>query len=136
MEQEVRKGRPEPNYGALYRKAVEEGWHATLVAQEDAKRDVARRRKVTERALQAKAAEDEERNAAYAARIASAFLAFDALPEEKKDDIRESFRSTLTVVAMRKSFDKQGEQAPIVRSQFAEYFLSLNQRSQPRAGSR
>ncbi|GAB3552095.1 hypothetical protein GCM10027343_37190 [Noviherbaspirillum agri] len=126
-EQEAKKGRAAPNYGALYRKAIQEGWHVTLIANEEAKKEVTKRKDATEKVLKAKAEEQEARNAQVAARISEAFAAFDTLPEDRKDEIRESFRSTLTVVAMRKSFDKQGEQAPLIRSQFAEYFLSLGE---------
>lgn len=124
-EQQVKQGSAEPNYGALYRKAITEGWHTTILAKEEGKREAQRRKQANERVLEAKAAEEGARNAAVAARIATAFHAFDALEEEQKDEIRERFRSTLTVPAVRKSFDKQGEQAPLVRSQFAEFLATL-----------
>jgi len=127
-EQEVQKGKSNPNYGALYRKAIQEGWHTTLIAQEESKKAETRRKQVTKKAAEAKEAEEAARNAEIAARINAAFSAFDALSEERKDEIREAFRTTIAAVPpMRKSFDKQGEQAPIIRSQFADYFMSLQE---------
>lgn len=112
------------NYGAVYRKAITEGWHTTVIEQEKKANQTATRKRATEAALNAKEKEESKKNDETQEKINQAFQLFADLPEETKDQIREDFRTTIKAAALKKSFDRQGEEAPLVRSQFAEYFLS------------
>lgn len=112
------------NYGAVYRKAISEGWHATLVEKEAKARQTASRKSKTEEVLEAKEKEAAKENESVQEMMIEAFKRFADVPEDQKDEIREAFRATLKAAPLRKSFDKQGEEAPLVRSQFAEFFLS------------
>lgn len=112
------------NYGAVYRKAISEGWHATIVDKETKAKQTASRKNATEAVLNAKEKEESKKNDEAQEKITEAFRVFAKLTEEQKDQIREDFRVTLKAAPLRKSFDKQGEEAPLVRSQFAEFFLS------------
>lgn len=123
-DQQSKSGK-ETNYGALYRKAINEGWHSTIVAREEVAESKAKRKTANENVLKAKEEEELLRNAAAKEKIDDAFKIFGELSEGLKDQYREDFRATLKAVPLRKSFDKQGEEAPIIRSQFAEYFMSV-----------
>lgn len=122
-EQQGLQGR-EPNYGALYRTAITEGWH---IDQAEKNRKVAaahKRMKATEQVLQAQEAEVLERDSDIARQIRSAIEAFNALPEADQATIKEEFAQTLKVAAMKKSFAKGGIDTPIIRPVFAEYFAN------------
>jgi plasmid replication initiation protein len=121
-EQQAKKG-SEPSYGALYRKAITDGWHVHQLEIKEKEKKTAQRRKATEVAIQTQEAESALRDKDALDKMKNAFDRFNSLPEVLQDEIREAFRSTLKVIALRKSFDKQGENAPVIRSQFAEYFL-------------
>jgi hypothetical protein len=123
--QQAAKG-SEPNYGALYRTAVTEGWHVQKLEQKDKDVKKEQRRRVTERAAEQQELAQAARDSEIAGRIAAALERFNALPEEAQDDIREQFRSTLTAVPLRKNFDKHGEASPMVKGLFAEFFLELD----------
>jgi plasmid replication initiation protein len=132
-EQQAKKGK-EPNYGALYRTAITEGWHSQKLEQKVKEESVEKRRKATqalaENQAQAQAARDREE----AERIAGILSAFHRLEEDLQDEIREQFRATLAI-PLRKSFDKQGESAPMLRSLFAAFFSSLPDQRLPRQTS-
>jgi hypothetical protein len=118
------KANKDVNYGALYRKSIQEGWHTTIEHREEMTEKTAARKRATQKVLQEKEETEAQKNLEIQERIAEVFNAFAALPEKKKDVIREEFRATLTATPLRKSFDKQGEEAPIIRSQFAEFFMN------------
>jgi hypothetical protein len=122
-EQQAKKGK-EPNYGALYRSAITEGWHAQQIELKEKEEKAAKRRKATKQVLeqqeQAHAEEARESNE----RISALIARFRELQEEAQDEIREQFRATLAI-PLRKSFDKQGESAPMVRALFADFFAKL-----------
>lgn len=122
-EQQI-KANKSVNYGALYRKSITEGWHTTIIDREHLQEQKVARKKATQKVIQEQEAQEAQKNLEIQDRIADAFKAFGKLAEKKKDQIREEFRATLSAAPLRKSFDRQGEEAPIIRSQFAEYFLS------------
>lgn len=118
-EGEAAKGK-EPNYGAVYRKAINEGWH-TSYADKKAKKEAveAQKRKEAEREQDAA-----KKKAAEAAKTDSwlreTLVAFAELPEERKTELRGIYASGLADIT-RKSFDKQAENAPMHRMKFAKF---------------
>jgi hypothetical protein len=114
-----------PNYGALYRTAIKDGWHVQLIEQEEQKKAVEKRKQAADQVKLEQTQAERAKSTEVANRINQAMEAFAVLPEDQKDEIRESFRATLTAVSIRKSFDRQGETAPIVQPLFADYFVGL-----------
>lgn len=123
-EQQVKLGKA-PNYGALYRTAIKDGWH--VAAEEQAQKDnQVKKRQQEEQSVKAQQEQEQAtRDAEVAQRVEDAFARFDVLAEETKDELREQFRATLTIVPLRKSFDKQGEKAPMIKHQFADFIHAL-----------
>lgn len=122
-EKEEAQGR-EPNYGALYRTAITEGWHSTQVEKKRKATAKAKREQVTAQVTQEQESAQQARDSEIADRIRDAFAAFNALTEMEKQSIREAFAQAITAPAVRRSFSRGGEQAPVVRAQFAEFFLN------------
>jgi plasmid replication initiation protein len=118
-EGEAAKGK-EPNYGAIYRKAINEGWH-TSYADKKAKKEAVEAKKRKEIEQEQDAA---QKKAAEAAKTDSwlrdTLAAFAALPEERKTELRGIYASGLADIT-RKSFDKQAENAPMHRMKFAKF---------------
>jgi plasmid replication initiation protein len=118
-EGEATKGK-EPNYGAIYRKAINEGWH-TSYADKKAKKEAVEAKKRKEIEQEKDAA---QKKAAEAAKTDSwlrdTLAAFAALPEERKTELRGIYASGLADIT-RKSFDKQAENAPMHRLKFAKF---------------
>lgn len=118
-EGEAAKGK-EPNYGAIYRKAINEGWH-TSYADKKAKKEAVEAKKRKEIEQEKDAA---QKKAAEAAKTDSwlrdTLAAFAALPEERKTELRGIYASGLADIT-RKSFDKQAENAPMHRMKFAKF---------------
>lgn len=118
-EGEAVKGK-EPNYGAIYRKAITEGWH-TSYADKKAKKEAVEAKKRKEVEQEQEAA---QKKAAEAAKTDSwlrdTLAAFAALPEERKTELRGIYASGLADIT-RKSFDKQAENAPMHRMKFAKF---------------
>jgi plasmid replication initiation protein len=110
----------EPNYGAIYRKAINEGWH-TSYADKKAKQKALETQKE-------KAAQSEKESAQTEAQkkeqqtqwIEKILTAFAELPEKQKEELRATFASGLGDLT-RKSFDKHGEKAPMHRMKFAQF---------------
>lgn len=121
-EQQAKKGGA-PNYGALYRKAITEGWHVTQQTKLEEEAKQTQRKAATEKVLRAQEEERKAGDKAVLERINKTLRQFAALPEEEQDEIRELFRATLQT-PLRKSFDKQGETAPMIRSLFAAFLDS------------
>jgi plasmid replication initiation protein len=124
-EQQARKGK-EPNYGALYRTAITEGWHSQKLEQKAKEETVEKRRKATQAIAETHAQAQAARDRDEAERVASILSEFHRLEEDMQDDIREQFRATLAI-PLRKSFDKQGEAAPMVKSIFAAFFSAMQE---------
>lgn len=118
-EGETAKGK-EPNYGALYRKAINEGWH-TSYADKKAKKEALEAQKIKAAQLANAAAQTEaqkkEQQTQWIERILAAFA---ELPEKQKEDLRATFAASLGDIT-RKSFDKHGEKAPMHRMKFAQF---------------
>lgn len=118
-EEQAGKGKP-PNYGAIYRRAISEGWHVSYTGKKAAQEAVdAEKRQVMERE---QAAEKEREAKAEASRqwVESTLAKFDALPEDRKAELRKAYGSGLTDI-VRKSFEKRAERAPMHRFKFAEF---------------
>ncbi len=105
-EGEAGKGK-EPNYGAIYRKAIAEGWH-TSYADKKAKQEAIEAAKQKEKNKADTVAQEEAKKS-----------------EERKAELRAAYAATLSDV-LRKSFEKQAEQAPMHRLKFAEFFEKQN----------
>jgi hypothetical protein len=121
-EGETLKGK-EPNYGALYRKAITEGWHTSYVdkkakqeARETAKQE--EQKKSIESAKEKAQAEAERK-----AWIQEQLTIFNALPESRKTEIRNAYAATLSDIT-RKSFEKQAENSPMHRVKFVEFVVA------------
>lgn len=110
----------EPNYGAIYRKAINEGWH-TSYADKKAKQKALETQKE-------KAAQSEKESAQTEAQkkeqqtqwIEKILTAFAELPEKQKEELRATYASGLSDIT-RKSFDTHGEKAPMHRMKFAQF---------------
>jgi len=123
-EQQARKGK-DPNYGALYRTAITEGWHTQKLEQKAKEETAAKRRKASQAAAATETQAQALRDREEAERVSAILAAFHHLGEEAQDEIREQFRATLPI-PLRKSFDKQGESAPMVKPLFAQFFSTLD----------
>jgi len=121
-EQQAKKGK-DPNYGALYRAAITEGWHSQKLEQKAKEETAERRRKATQAVAESQAMAQAARDREETERVTRILSDFHELDEDTQDEIREQFRATLAI-PLRKSFDKQGEAAPMVKSIFAEFFSS------------
>ena len=119
-EGETTKGK-EPNYGAIYRKAINEGWH-TSYADKKAKKETieSERRRETQQANEA-AKSEALKNQEQKAWLDSTLAKFSALSEDRKAELRKMYASTLPDIT-RKSFDKQAENALMHRLKFAQFF--------------
>jgi len=122
---EASKGR-EPNYGALYRTAITDGWHVQKIEQKNKQLKEEKQRKAAQEEIKAMEIQKAEKAKQAADRIADTLALFNSLSEAIQDDIREKFRSTLTAIPIRKIFDKQGESAAMIRGMFCDFFLELN----------
>jgi len=123
-EGEAGKGK-EPNYGAIYRKAIAEGWH-TSYAGKKAKQEAINAAKSQEEKKAAEAAREEaKKSEERKAWLDTTLATFDALPEERKKELRSAYAEPLSDV-LRKSFEKQAEQAPMHRLRFAQFFEQQN----------
>lgn len=118
-EGETGKGK-EPNYGAIYRKAITEGWH-TSYADKKAKQEAIEAAKQREERKAAEAAKQEaKKNEEIKAWLDATLAAFDSLPEERKTELRTAYAATLADIT-RKSFEKQAEKSPLHRMKFAKF---------------
>lgn len=119
-EGEAVKGK-EPNYGALYRKAINEGWHVSYADKKAEKEAIAEEKRKeqqrTEDAKKLEAQKAQEQRAWIEATLAT----FNTLSEDRKTELRTVYAETLLDIT-RKSFDKQGENAPMHRMKFARFF--------------
>lgn len=123
-EGEAGKGK-EPNYGAIYRKAIAEGWH-TSYADKKAKQEAIEAAKQKEKNKAATVAQEEaKKSEERKAWIEATLTRFSTLSEESKAELRAAYAATLSDV-LRKSFEKQAEQAPMHRLKFAEFFEKQN----------
>jgi Initiator Replication protein len=119
-EGETAKGK-EPNYGALYRKAINEGWHASYAdkkAKKEAVEQVKRREKQQAEEAQKSEAQKAQEQRAW---IESTLATFNTLSDDRKNELRAAYSASLSDIT-RKSFDKQGEHAPMHRMKFARFF--------------
>lgn len=109
------------NLGAVYRKAIEEGWH--VQHQEKKQKKVAIELAKIHIVQEGKQKQSKEANDLKQQREHSdAILArFDGLPEEKRTRLRSEYRVTLASAVMLKTFDQSGEKAAIHRAGFTKF---------------
>lgn len=109
------------NLGAVYRKAIEEGWHVQH-AENKAKREALSARKKNE-ATAAKVAKETDRATEdlLLSEISGWLDRFDALEESTKVELRAKYADSISVKAMKKSFVKNGERHPVHRSGFTAF---------------
>lgn len=110
---ELTKGK-EPNYGAIYRKAITEGWHIAY-ADKKAKKEVVeqaqqRAKKTEEQKKSSESLRDEKVKEEQIAREKSR-LQFEALPESEKEKVRIAFESQLNEIMM-KSWSRAKQKNP------------------------
>ena len=112
------------NLGAVYRKAIEEGWHVQH-QEKKAKKDAIETRKrkaVTEARAVTDAAQKQSDELLQ--KITITLAKFETLPDAKKDELRADFVGSLPITAMKKSFEKNGEQHPVHRAAFVSFIES------------
>lgn len=119
------------NYGAIYRKAIVEGWHvgyAESKKQKIALEEKAKAQNTKNLQLVAAKKEEEEKeaqkNKEAKEKILKALAEFSNFPEEKKQEIRNAFVQTLPDV-LRKAFEDRKEGSPMLRYKFV-FFLEEN----------
>jgi len=120
-EQQARKG-AEPNFGALYRTAIQEGWHVQQLELKMQEQKRTERRQAGEKKQQEELAVKEAASAAELARINDLLDRFDQLPEARQVELRAAFRESIAnIPPLKKAFDKQGERANLVSPAFANF---------------
>jgi plasmid replication initiation protein len=119
-QQQEKKG-GEPNYGALYRTAITEGWHTQKREKKEKAEKIVIALEQAQRILLEQEDADAARNKKLAEDVAETLAEFGRLQEDEQDEIREEFRATLPI-PLRKSFDRQGETASIIKATFATFF--------------
>jgi len=111
-------GKP-PNYGALYRAAIEEGWH-TEQARQQAEAEAALALKKAEAVAKRQAAAEAKAKAANSEAERLALLErFHALPEAQRDGLVAAFLAT--DAQARASYKKKGFDAPFFLFPFVHF---------------
>jgi hypothetical protein len=111
-------GKP-PNYGALYRAAIEEGWH-TEQARQQAEAEAALALKKAEAAAKRQAAAEAKAKAAQSEAERLAVLErFRALPADQRDGLLAAFLAT--DAQARASYKKKGFDAPFFLFPFVHF---------------
>jgi uncharacterized FlaG/YvyC family protein len=109
------------NLGAVYRKAIEEGWHVQHAVKKQKKVAIEHAKTQAVQEVKQKRS-DEAKELQKSREHTDALIArFDALPDEQKESLRAEYRATLTSAVMLKVFDKDGETAVIHRVAFARF---------------
>lgn len=119
-EEQAKKGASIKEYGAVYRKAISEGWHVAQQQKKAQKIELETKKqqavkKNTEAQKQQAAQEAESK-----AKKEAALAAFDAQPEEYKQSMRKAYSETLPDVT-RKIFDSDGERSPLHTLKFLKF---------------
>jgi len=110
-----------PNYGALYRKSITDGWHIAYAQTkaESIAKQVAKSHAILKKTDEIEAAKN--KNQELADWTEKTLLAFSELSQEAQNEIRNKYAESLTDV-MRKSFEKQAEKSKMHRYLFAKFF--------------
>jgi hypothetical protein len=118
-EGEAAKGKT-PNYGAIYRKAISEGWH-TSYADKKAKQEAIEgaKRKATKEASEADRAKA-QKDLELAKWIEETLAKFDDLEPVRKAELMAIYTAGLTDI-VRPSFQKHGEKSKMHRFGFAQF---------------
>jgi plasmid replication initiation protein len=90
-------------------------------AWEEEHKEKQERHKAHEQAEVLKQAEEAQKVQEQRAWIESTLATFNALSDDRKTELRSAYADTLSDIT-RKSFDKQGEHAPMHRMKFAKFF--------------
>lgn len=118
-EGEAAKGK-EPNYGALYRKAISEGWHTSYADKKAKKEAVTQAKKDAKRQEDEAAQEEARKRQEQKAWIESTLARFATMSEDRKAELRAAYAATLSDIT-KPSFDQAHEQAPMHRLKFAQF---------------
>ena len=121
-EGETAKGK-EPNYGALYRKAINDGWHASY-ADKKAKKEVVEQVKRREKQQAEEVLISEEKKVKKQAEEVRRILAlFNEKSLEEQESIKAVFFELLNE-SSKQIFEKSGRDVskPIFRAQFRDFF--------------
>jgi plasmid replication initiation protein len=118
-EGEAAKGKT-PNYGAIYRKAISEGWHISY-ADKKAKQEQIEgaKRKATKDANEADKAKA-QKDLELAKWIEETLAKFDDLEPVRKAELMATYAAGLTDI-VRPSFQKHGEKSKMHRFGFAQF---------------
>jgi hypothetical protein len=118
-EQQEEAGKP-PNYGALYRAAIEEGWH-TAQAQKKAEAEAAQAQKKADAAAKRQAAAEAKTKARDGEAERPALLGrFEALPEAEREGLLAAFLETADPQA-RAAHKRKGFDSPFFLFPFAQF---------------
>lgn len=98
------------NYGALYRRAITEGWHSEYAEKKSQEVEKKAKKEVEKLAQAQERATGEATRARESQEKADAWARFEALPETEKEEIREEYRSQADETA-RKLYAKSGDKA-------------------------
>jgi uncharacterized FlaG/YvyC family protein len=107
------------NLGAVYRKAIEEGWHVQHAVKKQKKAAIEHAKIQVVREVKEKQSEEAQELQKSREHTDALIVRFNALSDEKKTSLRAEYRATLTSAVMLKVFDKDGETAVIHRVAFA-----------------
>jgi hypothetical protein len=90
-------------------------------AWEEEHKEKQERHKANEQAETLKQAEEQQKAQEQRAWIESTLARFATLSDDRKNELRAAYAASLSDIT-RKSFDKQGEHAPMHRMKFAQFF--------------
>ena len=112
------------NYGAIYRKAISEGWHTNFAEKKAQKEELASKAAEEEKIKQQEAAiekDEKEKEALYKKVIkektTKGLAVFETFSEQQKQILRQEFAQTLPDMT-RKIFETRGEKTPMHRYSF------------------
>jgi hypothetical protein len=124
-----KNGKP-PNYGALYRTAVEEGWHAGQARKKAAASTAQAKKQAEANAKEEAGAADKAEKASSEAERTALLQRFAALPEDERGRILAAFLETDPLA--RGLYKERGFDSPFVLFPFVCFLKSL-QASPPNA---
>lgn len=107
-------------HGRAYRSALEGNWQPNKPDIENQIKQLESKKEEQLKSLTEKEKEKETKEAASRQWVESTLAKFDALPEERRAELRKTYGAGLADIT-RKSFEKQAERAPMHRYKFAEF---------------
>ena len=116
------KGGKTVSYGGLYRKSIAEGWHVQHLEKKAKKEAIETRKRKAVAEVSATTKAEKIQAIALVQKITDALARFDALPTDRKEELRVQFLESLPVPGMKKSFEKNGEHHTMHRAAFVNFF--------------